>query len=356
MPKTTKLIKDLEKRFTKQLKAVNKLADSLDDIEKLEKSYSELRQNYLDKQSDLNQILKSLKKIESKEEQKEIGRAANQLKQKIAADVLSESEKAKEKLLTKKLKQENLDSTHPGLGRRTIAQTHILTQTIDEIEDIFSKMGFAVEYAYEVDNAFNTFDVLNIPEDHPARDNWDTLWLEDGNLAIPHTSSMQNRILRSDEKPIRKIIIGKTFRNEATDASHEHTFTQVEGVYLDKSATMSQMIGVLLNFFENFFEQKLDYKFTPDFFPFVEPGGQLAIRFNKKKGSAGGTDIKTNFLEVLGCGMIHPKVIAAADLDPATSKGFAWGFGVERIAMIKHGIDDVRAFHSSDIDFIRQFK
>lgn len=349
-------IKDLEIDFKVQLEKLVAAGGEAASVSEIDQNFSALKNQFLGPRSDLQSLLRSLKDINDSNEKKKIGKEANDLRQMIETKISQKQVEIKTKILNTTLKQEEIEATHPGTPiQQSLTHQHILSKTMEEIEDIFMRMGFDIEYANEVDNAYNTFDALNIPESHPARDSWDTLWLEDGNLIIPHTSAMQNRILRSGEAPIRKIILGKCSRNEATDASHEHTFTQCEGVYLDHNASMSQMLGVLLNFFENFFEQKLGYKFSPDYFPFVEPGGQLAIRFEKKKGGANATDTKANYLEVLGCGMIHPEVLRQAGRDPEKYSGFAWGFGVERMAMIKYNISDIRGFYSNDLRFNQQF-
>jgi len=198
--------------------------------------------------------------------------------------------------------------------------------------------------------------IIIISKGHPARDSWDTFWTEDENILITHTSSMQNRVLRSKTPPIRAIVPGKCFRNEATDARHEHTFYQVEGIYVDKGITFTDMLGTLKTYFEAFFEKEIQVKFMPDFFPFVEPGGQMAL-------SCVLCDMKgckvckgTGWLEILGCGMIHPNVLKEAGIDTDLYTGFAWGFGLERLIMLKQNIEDMRIFHSGDLRFIRQFK
>jgi phenylalanyl-tRNA synthetase alpha chain len=321
---------------------------------------AELKNKYLGKDSELLSILKGIKNVADIEEKKQIGQAANTFRESVTKKIEAEIEKIANKQLKARLESEVVDSTRPGSrsSRSTTkaGKLHVITQTIREIEDIFLSLGFKVEYSYDIDNAFNTFDALNIPASHPARDSWDTLWLSDGNLAIPQTSAMQNRIIsRAQELPLKSIVIGRTFRNEATDARHEHTFMQVEGVYLDRTANMSEMLGVLLEFFEKYFGKKLAHKFSPDFFPFVEPGGQLAIEcvICAKKGCR--LCKYSGFLEILGCGMIHPKVLKEAGKEENFASGFAWGFGLERIVLIKEAIDDIRYFHSGDLRFINQF-
>lgn len=350
-------LKDLEIAFEEESKSLASKVETLTTPEEIEKTYKDAINNWLDQEGELQGILKQLKQISDPETKTKLGKGANQLKQRVNTDYKQAIDQAVKALIKRNQSQEALPATHPGISNNTTVGKHILTQTLNEIEDIFTKMGFGVKYAYEIDTPENAFDHLNMPEDHPARDSWDTLWMENGNVAVPHTSAMQNRLLSEDTtEPIRKIILGKTFRNEATDATHEHTFTQCEGIYLSKNASMSEMLGVLINFFEEFFATQIDYKFTPDYFPFVEPGGQLAIRFPKKKQSSeNATELQSEFLEVLGCGMIHPEVIRAAGKDPEVYSGFAWGVGVERLAMIKHGITEIRYFYSNDMKFISQF-
>jgi phenylalanyl-tRNA synthetase alpha chain len=326
----------------------------------IEAEYLDLQKKYLGHNSKLNEILKGLKEIKDETEKKKVGQQANELREYITTSISEEKNAAVRSILSKKLEVEYVDPTIPGKKPTTQGYKHIISQTIEQIEDIFLKMGFEIEYSYDIDSAYNAFDAVNIPAEHPARDSWDTLWLSDGNLAIPHTSAMQNRILKNTEIPVRKAIIGKCFRNEATDATHEHTFYQLEGVYVDKNISMADMIGVLLEFLERFFESKINYKFTPDFFPFVEPGGQMAIeksaikRLNSSANDQSGETIKSQYLEVLGCGMIHPNVLKMAGVDPETYSGFAWGTGIERLILLKYGIDDIRHFKSGDLRFIEQ--
>ncbi len=330
---------------------------SAKDITLVETGFKEVLEKYLGKQSEIQAVLKSINKIENPSDKREVGMIANKLTKEIEEKLDSLKKKLLEVILVEVEKEEVIDATRPGASNvAKIGHKHIITSTIERIEDIFTNLGFEVEYAYEIDSPENAFDHLNIPESHPARDNWDTLWVEGGNLAIPHTSSMQNRILKSETLPVKKVIISKCFRNEATDATHEHTFHQVEGVYMDTRASMAEMLGVLLEFFYAYYGKKLDHKFTPDFFPFVEPGGQLALEFiANTKDEFGKVIDKRSFIEILGCGIIHPNVISAAGKDPAKAKGFAWGFGVERVFMVKEKIEDIRLFYGGNLKFTKQF-
>lgn len=368
MQKLGEDLQDIQHEYKEHFVKLEKSLVKISTLEEAKPEISKLFDLFLGPDGKLNKLLRGLKKIDDPQQKKKIGQQANALREKIQSELNKLSEKFAQQLIDRKIESDKIDVSRGGVINPDFADKiqlargiwgnmphqHIISKTIEEIEDIFTSMGFEVEYANEVDSAFNAFDALNIPQNHPARDNWDTLWLEDGNLAIPHTSAMQNRILKQGKLPTRKVIIGKCFRNEATDARHEHTFMQVEGVYLDTYTSMSEMLGIMLEFFEAYFERKLKYKFTPDFFPFVEPGGQLAFEFKLKQGDA--TKVtKTGYLEVLGCGMIHPEVIKMAGQDPTKVMGFAWGFGIERIALLKYGIDDIRTFYSSDLRFIEQF-
>lgn len=355
MQKPIEELHDLEISFQEDFDKLNQGEVALKDTLQLQQHFRELEQKYLGETAKLSKILANIRKLEP-DARKEVGRSANLLRVKIESRLAKEKEKELHRILRDQLELEAVDATRSGIRQDSkLGGLHLATQVSRQIEDIFMSMGFEVEYAKEIDNAYNTFDALNIPETHPARDSWDTLWFSDGNLAIPHTSAMQNRIMKAGEVPLRKIVIGKSFRNEATDARHEHTFMQVEGICIQPQISMSEMLGTLLEFMEKFFGAKLDYKFTPDYFPFVEPGGQLAIAFAAKDNSGKLVGNADGFLEVLGCGMIHPKVLAEGGIDPEKYQGFAWGFGLERLALIKYGINDLRHFYSGDLRFVRQF-
>ncbi|MBD3363070.1 phenylalanine--tRNA ligase subunit alpha [Candidatus Dojkabacteria bacterium] len=319
---------------------------NLDDLEKQ-------RIENLGRKSELVKILRSIKDVDP-DKRDDIGKKANYVKNKLEETIQTQRKKLVELKLEKEIDEDWIDVTVPP-KKLNIGHLHPITQMQQLTENIFTRMGFDIEYPYEIDSEFHNFDAVNIPKNHPARDMWDTFWIEGDNVAITHTSSMQHRIIKSKETPIRTIIPGKCFRNEATDARHEHTFYQVEGIYVDRGITMNNMLGTLKAFFDEFFGQNTNILFTPDFFPFVEPGGMVSIDCSNlsegfKKVSKG-----TGWLEVLGCGMIHPKVLEMAGKDPEVYSGFAWGVGLERLIMLKYDIDDIRLFHSGDLRFIRQF-
>lgn len=239
------------------------------------------------------------------------------------------------------------------------ASLHPLTQEIARIADIFQRMGFAVEESREIDDDFHMFGSLNFPEGHPARDDYDTFMTDEGLIAPAHTSTMQNRVLQKyksnleNNEPIAAVIPGRVFRNEDLDATHEHTFYQVEGVYAGKGVNVGNLIATLSAFINEYFGQELKTKLQPFYFPFTEPSFEFAIErpeILRKDDSE-----EQKWLELLGCGMIHPNVLKMASIDPNEYTGFAWGFGVERMVMMKHGIEDIRHFESANLKFLRQF-
>ncbi|MDR2336927.1 MAG: hypothetical protein LBE03_02385 [Candidatus Nomurabacteria bacterium] len=234
---------------------------------------------------------------------------------------------------------------------------HPLMSELERIVNIWRAMGFESVEARQLDDDFHMFKSLNFPEGHPARDNFDTFHTEDGFIPPAHTSAMENRILKAgkellekEDKTIASVSYGRCFRNEDVDATHEHTFYQCEGVFVSRDANLSQMLGLLRSFFEQYYEQKLNIKTQPAFFPFVEPGLEFLI---EKPVALGGK--KGEFLEMLGCGMLHPNVLSMAGIDPEEYHGFAWGGGVDRLVMLKYEIDDIRYFESGKLKFLKEF-
>jgi len=259
---------------------------------------------------------------------------------------------------------ESLDVTAPwdfntgplGLLPTDYGTQHPLTCELENVVDIFIRMGFEAIESRQIDDDEHMFGTLNFPLNHPARDGYDTFRTEEGFIPPAHTSTMQNRILKEGKTKleaggqIAAISYGRVFRNEDVDATHEHTFYQCEGVFVSQTATLGQMLGTLRSFFETYYGQKLKVKTQPAYFPFVEPGLEFAI---EKPAALGGKP--GEWLEMLGCGMIHPNVLRAADIDPEKYRGFAWGGGIERLVMLKYGIEDLRYFESGKLAFLRKF-
>lgn len=340
------MLASIEKILTNNLQKITK-SESLDELE-------QIRIDIIGRKSDLINILRSLKEIPA-EERNIVGQQANQAKQNIIDQLQLKKEELTKQSILAQLKSDPIDITLPGKKRINKGHVHPVTRMQWRTEDIFQKMGFEVHYPYEIDDDYHNFISLNLPEGHPARDSWDTFWTVDNLIAITHTSSMQNRILSSHEPPIRAIVPGRCFRNEATDARHEHTFVQVEGVYVDRGISFNDMLGTLKTFFSEFFEYDIELQFSPDFFPFVEPGGMISLTCILCNGKGCEVCKGSGWLEVLGCGMIHPEVLKMAGIDPEVYTGFAWGFGLERLILLKYGIEDTRHFKSGKLQFIRQF-
>lgn len=250
----------------------------------------------------------------------------------------------------------DVNSQAPSLLPTEQGSQHPLTRELETVVDIFTRMGFEAIESRQIDDDHHMFGTLNFPENHPARDGYDTFRTEEGFIPPAHTSTMQNRILQAgrakleDGGQIAAVSYGRVFRNEDVDATHEHTFYQCEGVFVSDDASLAEMLGTLRSFFEVYYGQQLKIKTQPAYFPFVEPGLEFAI---EKPASLGGKP--GDWLEMLGCGMIHPNVLEAAGIDSTKYRGFAWGGGIERLVMLKYGIEDLRHFESGKLQFLRKF-
>ena len=234
---------------------------------------------------------------------------------------------------------------------------HPLMMELDRVVAIYQMMGFDVMESRQLDDEFHMFDALNYAKEHPARDGYDTFRTEEGLIPPAHTSTMQHRVLKKYRQKLEKgeeiavVVPGRVYRNEDVDATHEHTFYQCEGVYVSEDCTMGQMLGILREFFEKYYEQELNIRTQPGYFPFTEPSLEFLI---EKPKSLGGK--KGDFLEMLGCGMIHPNVLKMAGIDAEKYHGFAWGGGIDRLVMLKYGLKDVRDFENANLNFLREFR
>ncbi len=288
-------------------------------------------------------------------ERKSFGEKLNDRKNAILA-AISEQEKAVESANV-----EPIDLTAPfGENsepfRPTCGTKHPLTTELDRVAEIYRQMGFNVIEARQLDDEFHMFDSLNFPAGHPARDGYDTFRTSEGFIPPAHTSTMQYRALTRFRNHLDKygqiavVVPGRVFRNEDVDATHEHTFYQCEGVFVSKDATLGQLLATWQNFFETYYNQKLHIKTQPGFFPFTEPSLEFQIEKPKSLGGKG-----DGWLEMGGCGMIHPNVLRTAGIDPEIYKGFAWGGGIDRLVMLKFGVNDVRYFESGKLEFLKEF-
>ncbi|MBR2989348.1 phenylalanine--tRNA ligase subunit alpha [Candidatus Saccharibacteria bacterium] len=289
------------------------------------------------------------------EERKAFGESLNQKRQVLDRELQEALDAAEASTV------EPLDVTAPAAANANIREVkrgtkHPLMTELNHILDIYAKMGFDIMEARQLDDEFHMFESLNFPEGHPARDGYDTFRTEEGFIPPAHTSTMQHRALKAHKKDLKNggqiavVIPGRVFRNEDVDATHEHTFYQCEGIFVSKDATMGQMLGVLKRLFEEYYGQTLKIKTQPGYFPFTEPSLELLIEKPQSLGGKG-----DGWLEMLGCGMIHPNVLKMAGIDPDAYKGFAWGGGIDRLAILKYGIDDIRYFESGKLDFLKEF-
>lgn len=260
----------------------------------------------------------------------------------------------------------DINAEIPDLLSSTQGTTHPLTQEIDRVIDIFSRMGFVAEESREIDDQYHMFETLNFPKGHPARDDYDTFMTieTDGDgdpfVAPAHTSTMQNRVLKKYSKnlaagePIAAIVPDRVFRNEDLDARHEHTFYQLEGVYVDRGVHAGMLVASLQKFLEEYYGKSLQVRVNPFYFPFTEPSFEFALSCPFCENGCSVCS-QSKWIELLGCGMIHPNVLKAADIDPYIYTGYAFGCGIDRLAMMKHSIEDIRHFQSGKLDFLRQF-
>ena len=313
---------------------------------------------YLGRSGRLTLLLRGLGALDQ-DERRAVGAAANRAKGRLERDMEERLRGLRDASMAGQVERERIDVTLPGWPAPQ-GRLHPVTQTIREITDVFASMGFGVEEGPEVEWDRYNFDMLNIPKDHPARDMWDTLWVdhvdEDGNrpmLLRTHTSPMQARIMETVRPPVRVVVPGKAFRYEATDATHEWHFHQVEGLAVDEGITFADLKGTLFEFARRIFGEERRVRFRCDFFPFVEPGVDMAIDcFRCDDGCRICSD---GWIEILGAGMVHPSVLEGVGYDSRRYTGFAFGMGVERICMLRHGITDIRLFYGNDVRFLRQF-
>lgn len=330
--------------------------ESISDPEQLE----EWRIFYLGRRSALTQILRALKDLPIDEKRK-VGAAANSVKELLEEKLTYRDERLRNATVSSSLNDDRLDVTLPGLPMPS-GRLHPTTLTIREICQAFSTMGFQVTEGPEVELDKYNFEMLNIPKDHPARDMFNTLWIDytDQNgdkpiLLRTHTSPMQARIMNTTEPPIRVVVPGRVFRYEATDATHEWHFHQVEGLAVDRGISMANLKGTLYEFARLLFGNERKVRFRCDYFPFVEPGVDMSIDCFSCNSKGCRICGKTGWIEIMGAGMVHPNVLKSVGYDPLVYTGFAFGIGVERVAMLKHNIEDVRLFYSNELPFLKQF-
>ena len=314
---------------------------------------------YLGRRGELTQVLRGVSSLPP-DERRTAGAAANQAKQ-LLEDSLANRKQALQAAQAGSVEDEQIDVTLPGWPAPR-GGIHPITRMVREICDTFTSMGFDIAEGPEVEWDRYNFEMLNIPSDHPARDTFNSMWIDytDDNgdrpmLLRTHTSPMQARIMEGVRPPVRMVVPGKCYRYEATDATHEWHFYQVEGLAVDDGITFPDLKGTLFEFARRIFGEERRVRFRCDYFPFVEPGVDMSIDCFQCNGEGCRVCGQTGWIEIMGAGMVHPKVLEGVGYDPETYTGFAFGMGPERIAMLKYGIDDIRHFYSNDLRFLRQF-
>lgn len=317
-----------------------------------EKSLNELKTRVLGRKGELTRFLRGIKDL-PKDEKARIGQMANKIKNELEELVEEKEVDLREESERRGALAESIDITLPGRNRFTASQ-HILRLVTKELMDIFSGLGFQLAEGPEVELDYYNFEALNIPKDHPARDMQDTFYVSENVVLRTHTSPVQIRTMESTKPPVRIVCPGKVYRRDA-DITHSPMFMQIEGLWVDEDITMADLKGILIAFVEEYFGEGVGLRFRPSFFPFTEPSAEVDIECVICGGSGCRTCSDTGWLEILGSGMVNPELYRFVGYDPEKYTGFAFGMGIERVAMLKYRIPDIRTFYDNDIRFIKQF-
>jgi phenylalanyl-tRNA synthetase alpha chain len=313
----------------------------------------EARVGALGRKGTLAQISKEFGKLPAAE-RASLGKRLNSVKEDLESDYQDKKQRFEEAQMAERLAKEWIDVTLPAPGVRP-GSLHPVTQLQQEIEDLFTSLGFAILDGPEVETEEHNFDALNIPSTHPARDMQDTFWLSNGHLLRTHTSPVQVRGMRQLGPPLRMIAPGRAFRNEEVDASHEHTFYQLEGMMVDRDVSVANLIYFMKTLLSSIFRRDVTVRLRPGYFPFVEPGFELDIQCLICGGSGCAVCKQSGWVELLPCGLVHPNVLRMSNIDPEQWGGFAFGLGLTRLAMMRYGIDDIRQLQGGDLRFLTQF-
>ncbi|MBE6182712.1 phenylalanine--tRNA ligase subunit alpha [Heyndrickxia ginsengihumi] len=332
----------------------------LEALEKVEqaadlKSLNDIRVAYLGKKGPITEVLRGMGKL-SAEERPKMGALVNEVRAEITEQIEKKQALLEEEAVQKQLESENIDVTLPGRPVR-VGNHHPLTKVIEEMEDLFIGMGYQIAEGPEVEQDYYNFEALNLPKGHPARDMQDTFYITEEILMRTHTSPVQVRTMEKHKGkgPVRIICPGKVYRRDNDDATHSHQFMQIEGLVVDENISMADLKGTLEVFAKNIFGEDREIRLRPSFFPFTEPSVEMDISCKICGGEGCHVCKGTGWIEVLGGGMVHPRVLKMAGFDPEIYTGFAFGIGAERIAMLKYGVDDIRHFYTNDIRFLQQF-
>jgi len=324
---------------------------AIDAVDKID-SLDQIRVQYLGKKGSITALMKELGQL-SHEERPKAGQVINQAKQSLQQSVADKKAALQASFMEQQLKSETIDVTLPGRGER-IGGLHPVTRTLRRIESLFSEMGFEVKTGPEIEDDYHNFEALNIPESHPARAMHDTFYFDPHTVLRTHTSPVQIRTMEEQKPPLRVIAPGRVYRCDS-DVTHTPMFHQVEGLMVDEEVSFTDLKGILDEFLKQFFEKDLKVRFRPSYFPFTEPSAEADIECVMCGGSGCRVCSHTGWLEVLGCGMVHPEVFRYSDIDSEKYTGFAFGMGVERLTMLRYGVNDLRLFFENDLRFLRQF-
>lgn len=329
-------------------KAVRALSEA-----KLQQDIESLRVKFLGKKGELTSILKQMGKL-SAEDRPVIGQMANEVRSFIESNIEKRVSELKSEETRRRLQEETLDVTLPG-ARRPIGSKHPLSIVLDEVKEIFVGMGFDIVDGPEVEYDYYNFEALNIPKDHPARDTQDTFYINDNILLRTQTSPVQIRVMEKQQPPIRVISPGRVYRSDAVDATHSPLFHQIEGLVVDKGVTFADLKGTLEIFVKRLYGEGSVVRFRPHHFPFTEPSAEVDVQCFSCHGEGCRLCKGEGWIEILGCGMVHPKVLQNCNIDPEVYSGFAFGMGLERMVMRRYNIDDLRLFYENDVRFLHQF-
>ncbi|HET9680238.1 MAG TPA: phenylalanine--tRNA ligase subunit alpha [Gammaproteobacteria bacterium] len=314
----------------------------------------QVRVKYLGKKGLLTAQLKSLGKLPA-DERPVAGQKINDAKQVVAQALDTRKNTLEEQALAAALQKDAVDVTLAGQGQQP-GGLHPVTRIMDRIATLFGQLGFSIESGPEIEDEFHNFDALNIKADHPARAEMDTFYLKDKPYLLrTHTSPVQVRAMRKSGAPVRIIAMGRTYRHDY-DITHTPMFHQCEGLLVDEGVSMAHLKGILHDFLSAFFERDINLRLRPSYFPFVEPGAEVDIECLFCNGGGCRVCKRTGWLEILGCGMVHPNVLTACDIDPERYTGWAFGIGIERLGMLRYGINDIRMNYDNDLRFLRQFR
>lgn len=342
------MLEQLETIQTEAIAATENAADL--------KRLNEVRVKYLGKKGPLTDIMKQMRKL-SADERPKVGATANVVRSNITSAIEKKQAELEAAKLNEQLASETIDVTLPGTKVKT-GTSHLLTQVIEELEDMFLGMGYSIEEGPEVELDYYNFEALNLPKEHPARDMQDSFYITENTLLRTQTSPVQARTMEKHDfakGPIKIICPGKVYRRDNDDATHSHQFTQIEGLVVGENITFADLKGTLTVLAKRMFGSEREIRLRPSFFPFTEPSVEMDISCFKCGGEGCRVCKGTGWIEILGSGLVHPRVLEMSGIDPTKYSGFAFGLGPERVAMLKYGVDDIRHLYTNDLRFIRQF-